>query len=61
MSYYAATTQALLDACQAGLAWADAIERDDGLTDIDQLYWHWLQLTRAAVAQATGQSGVTVG
>jgi hypothetical protein len=45
---------ALLDACEAVLAWVDAIERDDGTVDFDQVYWHWLEVLRAAVAQARG-------
>ena len=36
------------------LAWVDAIERDDGTGNLDQLYWHWVALMRAAVAQARG-------
>ena len=61
MSCCAATTHALLAACHAGLAWAEAIERDDGTVDFDKLYWHWLELTRTAIAQVTGQPGVTAG
>ena len=43
---------ALLEACEAALAWVEAIERDDGTVNLDQAYWHWVQLMRAAVAQA---------
>jgi hypothetical protein len=43
---------ALLAACEAALAWVDAIERDDGTENLDQLYWHWVTLMREAVAQA---------
>ena len=43
---------ALLEACEAALAWVEAIERDDGPDELDRLYWHWLALMRAAVAQA---------
>src|SRR3954447_11485773 len=39
-------------ACAATLAWVDAIERDDGTENLDQLYWHWVALMRAAVADA---------
>jgi hypothetical protein len=46
--------QALLAACEAALAWVDAIERDDGTDDLDQLYWHWVHVMRAAVAQHGG-------
>jgi hypothetical protein len=42
----------LLAACEAALAWVDAIEHDDGTVDLDQLYWRWVQLMRAAVAHA---------
>jgi hypothetical protein len=45
-------TLALLEACEAALAWVDAIEQDDGTVDLDQAYWHWVQLMRAAVAEA---------
>ena len=41
-----------LDACEAALAWVDAIEQDDGTVDLDQTYWYWVQLMRAAVVQA---------
>jgi hypothetical protein len=43
---------ALLEACDAALAWVDALERDDDDTDFDRLYWHWVELMRAAVANA---------
>jgi hypothetical protein len=46
--------QALLAACEAALAWVDAIDRDDGTDDLDQLYWHWVHLMRAAVANHGG-------
>jgi hypothetical protein len=44
----------LLAACEAALAWVDAIEHDDGTADLDGLYWQWVQGMRAAVAQARG-------
>ena len=44
-------SRALLDACQAALAWVDAIERGDG-EDLDQLYDRWVPLMRAAVSRA---------
>ena len=49
----------LLAACEAALAWVDAIEQDDGMVDLEQAYWHWVQLMRAAVreARATPQTG----
>ena len=50
--------QSLLEACQAALAWVDAMERDDGTVNVDQQYWQWLRRMRAAVAQA--QRSVTV-
>jgi hypothetical protein len=46
------TDLALLAACEAALAWVDAIERDDGSVNFDQLYWSWVHLMRAAVADA---------
>jgi hypothetical protein len=46
------TDIALLTACEAALAWVDAIERDDGSVNFDQLYWHWVHLMRVAVADA---------
>jgi hypothetical protein len=46
-------TQALLDACQAALAWVDAIDQGDPATDLNQLYDRWVPLMRAAVARAT--------
>jgi hypothetical protein len=45
-------TRTLLESCEAALAWVDAIEQDDGTVNLDQAYWHWVQLMRAAVAQA---------
>ena len=49
-----ATAPTLLEACEAALAWVDAIEHDDGREDLDRLYWHWVALMRAAVAEARG-------
>ena len=43
---------ALLQACQAALAWVDAMERDDGTVDLDQQYWRWVHRMRAAVGNA---------
>ena len=48
-------TRTLLEACEAALAWVDAIERDDGTVDLDQAYWYWVEVMRAAVAQARGR------
>jgi len=52
------TTCALLEACTAALAWVAAIERDDGTVDFDRLYWHWVRLMRAAVAEARDTLGL---
>jgi hypothetical protein len=49
MSNLDEVTRALLDACQAALAWVDAIERGDAATDLNQLYDRWVSLMRAAV------------
>jgi hypothetical protein len=49
-------TRALLDSCQAALAWVDAIERGDAATDLDQLYDRWVSLMRAAVHRAAHES-----
>jgi hypothetical protein len=49
-------TQALLDACQAALAWVDAIERGDAATDLNQLYDRWVSLMRGAVTRAESDS-----
>jgi hypothetical protein len=46
-------TRALLDACQAALAWVDAIDHGDPATDLNQLYDRWVSLMRGAVARAT--------
>ena len=43
---------ALLEACEAVLAWVDVIDRDDSTVDFDQAYWHWVALLRTAVAPA---------
>ena len=43
---------ALLEAGEAALAWVEAIERDDGSANLDQMYWHWRQLMHVAVARA---------
>ena len=43
--------RALLEACEAALAWVDAMERDDGSVDLNALYWRWLELMRQAVAE----------
>jgi len=45
-------TQALLDACQAALAWVDAIEDGNSTTDLNQLYDRWVPMMRAAVTRA---------
>ena len=45
-------TQALLDACQAALAWVEAIEHGNATTDLNQLYDRWVPLMRAAVTRA---------
>ena len=47
-------THTLLEACEAALAWVEAIERDDGTANLDRLYWDWVQLMRTAVRQARG-------
>ena len=47
---------ALLEACQAALAWIDAIERDDGTANLDRLYFRWSTLMRATVRQVAGQA-----
>jgi len=47
-----------LEACTAALAWVAAIERDDGTVDFDRLYWHWVRLMRAAVAEARDTLGL---
>lgn len=49
-------TGALLDACQAALAWVDAIDHGDATADFNQLYDHWVLLMRTAVARATRES-----
>jgi hypothetical protein len=46
-------SRALLDACQAALAWVDAIDRGDATADLNQLYDRWVLLMRAAVTRAT--------
>ena len=46
------TNLVLLAACEAALAWVDAIEREDGSVNLDRLYWDWVHLMRAAVADA---------
>ena len=46
--------EALLAACEAALAWVDAIQQDDGTEDLDQLYWRWVHLMRAAVGGPRG-------
>ncbi len=49
------TDAQLIAACQAALSWVNVIEQDEGtdqLARLDQMYWHWVQLMRAAVAQA---------
>lgn len=43
----------LLTACEAALVWVDAIERDDGTENLDQLYWRWVRLMRTAIAEAS--------
>ena len=48
-------TPSLLAACKATLAWVDAMEADDGTVDIDALYWHWVAMMRAAVANADAE------
>jgi hypothetical protein len=48
----AAPAPTLLAAGEAALAWVDAIEQDDGTVDLDLMYWHCVQLMRAAVAEA---------
>jgi hypothetical protein len=48
-------TPSLLAACKATLAWVDAMEADDGTVDIDALYWHWVAMMRAAVANAAAE------
>ena len=42
-------TRTLLEACEAALAWVDAIEHDDGTVDLDPTYWHWVRLMRQAL------------
>ena len=49
-------TGALLDACQAALAWVDAIDHRDATADLNQLYDHWVSLMRTAVARATSDT-----
>jgi len=49
-------TQALLDACQAALAWVDAIEYGNSATDLNLLYDLWVPMMRAAVARAGNDS-----
>lgn len=45
-------TRALLDACQAALAWVDAIDRGDAATDLNQLYDRWVLMMRATIDRA---------
>ena len=42
---------ALLEACEAALAWVDAAAADDGTVDLERDYWAWVERMRAALTR----------